>query len=321
MILNPTRFFPHDAPPADRLLGRIVAANPGPTLLVVAGLHGNEPAGLAAVRRFIEEFDPATPGFCGSIVALAGNLGALAAGVRFHDRDLNRRWSDARLAELRAARAKGGALSLEDGEQLALADAIDQVFAEARGPVVFLDLHTTSAGGYPFGMIANDPAQQAFALQFQLPIILGLLEQVDGVLLEWLRDRGATCLGIEAGRHDLSASADHHLAALRVAVAAAGLVPEASLEDLAAAHDLLAEARGHLPRLMRVDRRHAITIEDRFVMEPGFANIHPIEKGQLLARDRSGEIRAAESGLLFMPLYQGLGDDGFFLGRALSVEL
>jgi succinylglutamate desuccinylase len=321
VILSPTPFFPYDTPPAMRLLGRVVSAEPGPTLLVVAGLHGNEPAGLAAARRFLEELDPTTPGFRGSVVVLAGNLGAMAAGVRFLDRDLNRRWNDARLAELRAARDSEEPLSREDGEQLELAWAIDEVFAAARGPVVFLDLHTTSAGGYPFGMIADDPAQRAFALQFQLPIILGLLEQIDGVLLEWMRNRGAVSLGIEAGRHDLSASADHHRAILQVALAAAGLFPAASVPGLEDAHDLLLEARGTLPRLMKVDRRHAITVEDRFVMEPGFANIQPIVKGQLLARDRTGEIRAVESGLLFMPLYQGLGDDGFFIGRALSVEL
>lgn len=321
MILSPTPFFPYDTPPTERLLGRIVSAEAGPTLLVVVGLHGNEPAGLAAARRFLEEFDPTTPGFRGSIVVLAGNLGAMAAGARYLDRDLNRRWTDAHLAALRAARDSGAALNREDGEQIALADAIEEVFAGARGPVVFLDLHTTSAGGYPFGMVADDTAQRVFALQFQLPIILGLLEQIDGVLLEWMRGKGATSLGIEAGRHDLSASADHHRAALQVALAAAGLLPAASVPGLEEAHDLLLEARGTLPRLMRVDRRHAITTADRFVMEPGFANIHPIEKGQLLARDRKGEIRAAESGLLFMPLYQGLGDDGFFLGRALSVEL
>ena len=50
-------------------------------------------------------------------------------------------------------------------------------------------------------------------------------------------------------------------------------------------------------------------------MEPGFANIQSIAAGTLLARDRGGEIRAHEDCLVVMPLYQGQGDDGFFLGR------
>jgi hypothetical protein len=54
---------------------------------------------------------------------------------------------------------------------------------------------------------------------------------------------------------------------------------------------------------------------DEFAMAPGFANIQPV-----VARDRSGEIRADEDCLLVMPLYQGKGDDGFFLGREVRLQ-
>jgi len=53
-------------------------------------------------------------------------------------------------------------------------------------------------------------------------------------------------------------------------------------------------------------------------MEPGFRNLHPATQGQLLARDAKGEIRAPRDGLVILPLYQGLGNDGFFWGRAVS---
>jgi succinylglutamate desuccinylase len=50
-------------------------------------------------------------------------------------------------------------------------------------------------------------------------------------------------------------------------------------------------------------------------MEPGFTNFQPVRRGQTLAHDRRGEIAAPETGLVLLPLYQALGDDGFFLGR------
>lgn len=50
-------------------------------------------------------------------------------------------------------------------------------------------------------------------------------------------------------------------------------------------------------------------------MEPGFANFQRVKQGELLARDHRGEITARESGMVLLPLYQALGDDGFFLGR------
>jgi succinylglutamate desuccinylase len=66
---------------------------------------------------------------------------------------------------------------------------------------------------------------------------------------------------------------------------------------------------------MEVRHRHAIVPEDDFRMEKGYRNFEPIKRGQLLAKDRKGDITARETGLILMPLYQTLGDDGFFLGR------
>ena len=51
-------------------------------------------------------------------------------------------------------------------------------------------------------------------------------------------------------------------------------------------------------------------------MAPGFKNL--AREGQLLATDKNGEIRAPKDGLVILPLYQGLGNDGFFWGRAVS---
>jgi succinylglutamate desuccinylase len=68
-------------------------------------------------------------------------------------------------------------------------------------------------------------------------------------------------------------------------------------------------------RVIEVRYRHAITPEDEFAMEPGYRNFQPIRRGQVLASDRNGEIKASETGLILMPLYQKLGDDGFFLAR------
>jgi len=63
---------------------------PGPMLIVLGGIHGNEPAGLLALEPLIDGLALAA----GDFVALSGNRAALAAGVRYIERDLNRGWSD-----------------------------------------------------------------------------------------------------------------------------------------------------------------------------------------------------------------------------------
>jgi succinylglutamate desuccinylase len=53
-------------------------------------------------------------------------------------------------------------------------------------------------------------------------------------------------------------------------------------------------------------------------MQPDYKNFQAVEKGELLALDKHGEIRADEDGLILMPLYQKQGDDGFFLVRRIE---
>ena len=53
-------------------------------------------------------------------------------------------------------------------------------------------------------------------------------------------------------------------------------------------------------------------------MKPGFDNFDPVTRGDVLASDKNGAVTASESGLLLMPLYQKLGEDGFFIGREIA---
>jgi siroheme synthase len=79
--------------PPERIIGRHAGAEPGPTLVGIGGVHGNEPAGVRALQRVLAALQTTRPPFHGELVAIAGNLAALEAGRRFVDRELNRRWS------------------------------------------------------------------------------------------------------------------------------------------------------------------------------------------------------------------------------------
>src|SRR5438067_792725 len=78
-----------------REIGRIVGAAPGPTLVAIAGIHGNEPAGIEAARRIFARLGPAD--VRGELVVFAGNLAGLQAGVRYQAKDLNRLWTEERV--------------------------------------------------------------------------------------------------------------------------------------------------------------------------------------------------------------------------------
>jgi predicted deacylase len=308
-----------------REVGRIVGDHPGATLIAIAGIHGNEQAGIHGARRVIERLSRGDVKTRGELVVFAGNVGAMRIGKRYLVRDLNRVWTEAKVVDLeaRAAKVMSGAaedviLDAEDREQLELLEAIRGVIARARGPVHLVDLHTTSAHGVPFALFGDTLAQRAFVTSLPLPIIMGLEEQLDGVLSSYFTRQGVITFAVEAGQHYDEGSVDNVEAVLLLAAQAAGLFAPGAVDETRAAHALLDSRRGDLPRVMEVVRRHAIVPEDAFTMEPGFKNLDHARAEQLLARDRNGEIRAPHDGLVMLPLYQPQGDDGFFWGRAVS---
>lgn len=315
-----------------RLLGRVEGGDPGgPLVLALGGIHGNEPAGAEAALEAARWLESLPRGeLRGAFAALAGNRAALAAGTRFLDRDLNRLW-----------RESGGAFAVADDEagaeaaeradlRAALRAEVERHEERARaagvaaGPIHFLDLHTSSAPGTPFACIGDTLRNRRFARAFPLPVILGLEEQVEGALLEFLGRRGLVTIGIEGGQHDSAEARANHLAAIRVGLCAAGALPAPggdprrhAREEIREAWRRLDAARAGLPRFLEIRYRHAIGPRDDFRMRPGYSSFKRVQRWEVLGHDREGEVRAHFRSLLLLPLYQKKGDDGFFLAREL----
>jgi len=295
-----------------RVIGRYRGRLAGPTMIAMAGIHGNEPSGVVACQRLLERLERERLPLRGELVALTGNLPALRRDVRFVARDLNRAWSEDNVAAVLAGQGPG---ANEDGEQREVHAALLDAVLTARGEVCFIDLHTSSADGPPFVTIGDTLRNRRLAMRVPLPVILGLEEQVDGALLEYMNNRGHVTMGIEAGRHDRGDSVDHHEAALWLALIACGMLEAERVPERERLAGRLREASRGIPRIVEVRHRHPVRPGDGFRMEPGFSNFAPVRRGQLLAHDVRGPIRAPETGLVLLPLYQGQGDDGFFIAR------
>ncbi|HSE17955.1 MAG TPA: succinylglutamate desuccinylase/aspartoacylase family protein [Pyrinomonadaceae bacterium] len=294
--------------PDAHLIASIRGSLPGPTLIVVGGIHGNEPAGVLAAERVRLRMQRRKAVLHGEVVLLRGNTRALAQRVRYIDADLNRQWT------IEKARTAGSAEVSELREQNEMLTIVKKVISRARGEIYFLDLHTTSAHGQPFATVGDTLRNRRFALTFPLTIVLGLEEQIDGTMLEYMNNLGAITMGVEAGQHEAMTSVDHHEAVIWNASVSTGNFCREDVPELDESRSLLKQASGGR-RVVEVRHRHAIVPEDHFKMEPGFKNFQAVRRGEVLAQERRGEIRARETGLILLPLYQPLGDDGFFLGR------
>ena len=282
----------------------------GPLVLITGGLHGNEPAGVLAISVVLSALEAGRMPLRGRVVGLAGNLGALKVTERFLDRDLNRMWSEEDLAS-----AAPDAEVREVAERSELAGLIARELVEEPSPAVFLDLHSTSAGGSPFSIIGDTLQNRRIAFALPVPVILGLEESVEGALLGYFGERGHVAVGFEGGQHEDPETVAHHVAAIWITLVQAGCLEPDDVPDLAAHFDRLrAAGRGH-PGVVEMRYRHHVDADSGFLMRPGFSNFDAVEKGQLLAQDAAGEIQSPEPGFVLLPLYQGQGQDGFFIGR------
>ena len=304
-----------DTPAADRIIGRFIGDPEGPTLIAVGSIHGNEPSGRIALERVSERLGPMREQLRGRVFLLSGNIRASANGVRFQSYDLNRGWTRNNIIR---NTSRLDSSSAEDDEQHELLTIFRDILRSSSDEVYALDLHSTSAGGRPFATVGDTLRNRNFARELPVTILLGIEEQLEGTMLEFLNNEGAVTLGFEAGQHLDPPAVDNHEALVLLALVNAGILHASDVPDIPAIKKRLQDAAGY-PDIFEVRHREAVSEFDEFRMNPGFRNFDRVRRGQVLAGNRDGAITAPESGRIMMPLYQDQGEDGFFIVRHVAL--
>lgn len=274
-------------------------ADPGPNLLVLGAIHGNEVCGPKAMARLIAEFETGERTLARGRLTLIPvcNPRAHERGTRFIDADLNR-------------------VFLPKNEPGTYEDRlVAEIAAQMRQADAILDIHSAHCATAPFSFLDyTDQPTVDFTLS------LGLAHVVTG----W----------VDAYREtpDLNAGDTQRLAHLYNVPCA--LIECGQHEDETARHvaydailraarymTLLEGAQGPAPvpdivQMRKVYRRApgAHLVED-------FANFTPVREGQVLARTETGEplITAPFDGFMILPKREAAaGKEWFYLGEAAS---
>ncbi|MCH9686458.1 MAG: succinylglutamate desuccinylase/aspartoacylase family protein, partial [Deltaproteobacteria bacterium] len=190
---------PATTQPVERILGVYEGQRPGRTVVVIGGMHGNEPAGIMAARSVLAQLRSRGIDMAGKLVGVAGNLQAIAIDQRYMERDLNRGWTVDSCRRVNDPDAQAQ-LRPEDVEQRGLLDVFRPLEAESAEPLAFLDLHSTSGPAAPFSIIPDVARNRDLALSLPIPTVLGLEEILEGVMFGYLVDRGHMGVAVEGGQ-------------------------------------------------------------------------------------------------------------------------
>lgn len=296
----------------DRIIGEYTHGKEGPLFVVTAGIHGNEPSGIFALKKIFNCLKYEEVPIRGTFVGMAGNLAALSSCSRYMREDLNRIFKAEKLKEIYAGAGEINC-HVEENEAAAMIKELDRLEKREYTVKYFLDCHTTSSESQPFACVFRGQKNYEFADNFPVHNIHGLGSELKGTWSKFLIDRGYTGFTFEAGQHDDLSSIENQEAAIWLALVETGCINIHDLPIYRHHYEVLGKSVIEGKKIFDVINHYVIDPDEEFEMEPGFVNFQLVEKGMLLARNKYGNILCPADGRILMPLYQKLGEDGFFI--------
>lgn len=291
----------------NRIIGKIKGHNSGPTMVFFGGIHGNETAGVFALNHVFSKLD--SEHVSGTLYAITGNTEALKQNKRYLNNDLNRLWFTERIKNIQSKTD----LNHEEKELLELYTLIHDIIETESGPFYFIDFHTTSSKTIPFITINDALINRKFSTLFPVPIVLGIEEYLEGPLLSYVNQLGYVSLGFESGQHDEKDAVINSQAFIYLALVYAKAMRADTIVGYNIHYRQLQEQSYGINDAFEVTYLHRVKPEDQFKMVDGFRSFEKIKKETVLATDKAGKITSKHNGRIFMPLYQKIGSEGFFV--------
>jgi len=291
----------------NRVIGKIQGKVSGPTVVFFAGIHGNEPAGVHALKDVFKKL--VEDDIKGTVYGITGNLKALEANQRYLEEDLNRIWTKERIKALPTKTN----LNTEEREQKELLDILNDILKSNTGPFYFIDFHTTSSKTLPFITINDALINRNFSKLFPVPIVLGIEEYLNGPLLSYINELGYVSLGFESGQHVDQSAIINSISFIYLTLVYSKAIAKEKVIGFPVHYNRLKTESHGLLDIFEVVYLHKIKSNESFSMKAGFKSFQNIKADTILSISNGEPIKSKYNAKIFMPLYQSKGREGFFL--------
>jgi len=206
----------------------------------------------------------------------------------------------------------------EDRELKEIMNCFESIISSATGPVVFINLHSTSSRTVPHLIINDRLDNRRLSFRYPLPVILGIDSFVNGTMHSFLNEMGHRAIGFEGGQMGQVNTQDNIESFIWLTLVLNGIMHKRDVPDFDKIHQRLLVASQGYKQVFEVIMRHKISDEEEFDMVPGYSNFQKILKGQYLAESDGNTVLAREGGYIFLPRYEEKGNSGFYLLRQVS---
>lgn len=296
----------------NRIIKTINGKSSGPVVIFFGGIHGNEKAGNIAINKVLNSLNEKD--INGTIYGITGNIKALKANKRFIEKDLNRLWTKTQIEKC----LQNPNPNNEDAELMELHELLKNILSFHQGPFYFIDFHTTSSNTIPFITINDSLINRKFSSFYPVPKVLGIEEYLEGPLLSYINQLGYVSLGFESGQHTDEVAVANSVAFIYLTLVYTLALNLNYVNDFSKYVLQLETAVQHNKTTYEVTHRHKIEEGEVFKMKPGFKNFETIDKETEIASSNNKPIVLNQEQTLFMPLYQTIGEDGYYLIKPIS---
>lgn len=260
---------------------------PGPTLGIIAGVHGNETAGVFALQQLLPTLSVAK----GRLLVAFANPEAIEQNVRMVNKNLNRCFIESNNGD-----------TPEDIRARELMEMFDRCDA-------LLDIHMFyDDDGAPF-VICEDNAID-LASKFDVDIISTNWTKVEpGGSDGYMYLKGKIGICIECG--PISKAKDYTVFAKK------------SIFQFLKYFDMTSESVSFSSKKKRVIKASRVVCKksDNFALSEGLRNFDKLQSGQILAVENNKKYIAGASECIIFPHYNArVGEEAYILGKELNAD-